>query len=394
MNPRSGRPHGRRGNYSVLMGSMMFVVCGFGALGVDVSLITMADLQAQATADAASHAALVAFRQNRSVAEGNAAAAFVVNTNKIAMGTGTIESGYPQYGTYDFEIEAFDPGLTTLGNANAVRVRLARADTNAVNLLLAPILGVPTHDVHAEAITAQQLRAVMLIQDMSCSMMGSGTGSAVNLSRIANQSFLTYMSDHAQTGDMLGLAMFAQKGAREISSTRPYGSGTNNASSLPWAPLVEIAPNLSTLTTRLDGIADTGGAEPSTITGQVHPRDSDIGSCTNPAIAIDQAVYQLVNNTDDTYFRGIVFMSDGLPNCNGSGNWDDTADDRAVASVDAAWTQGIHVWTIVFHNGSFDPTFMAGLTRGIGFSQVSPDAADLPEMYEAVARSLPLALVE
>ena len=47
----------RRGNYSALMFSLMEIVVGFGALSVDVSLITMSELQVQATSDAAAHAA-------------------------------------------------------------------------------------------------------------------------------------------------------------------------------------------------------------------------------------------------------------------------------------------------------------------------------------------------
>jgi hypothetical protein len=87
-------------------------------------------------------------------------------------------------------------------------------------------------------------------------------------------------------------------------------------------------------------------------------------------------------------------MSDGVPNCNASGSWDETsAYNRAVAQANAAWSQDIHIWTILFHNGYFDPSFMDDLVRGIGYSQISPNASDLPAMYEEVAKSLPTALV-
>ena len=64
--PNGGRSE-RRGNYSMLMGLLVWIVIGFSAFSVDIALITMAELQAQATADAASHAALVAFRENLSI---------------------------------------------------------------------------------------------------------------------------------------------------------------------------------------------------------------------------------------------------------------------------------------------------------------------------------------
>jgi hypothetical protein len=37
---------------------------------------------------------------------------------------------------------------------------------------------------------------------------------------------------------------------------------------------------------------------------------------------------------------------------------------------------------------------MEGLVRGVGFSQVSPNAEDLPIMFEEVAKSLPTTLVD
>ena len=53
----------RRGNYAMMMGGLLIVIVGFAAFSVDIGLITMSELQAQATADAASHAALVMFRE-------------------------------------------------------------------------------------------------------------------------------------------------------------------------------------------------------------------------------------------------------------------------------------------------------------------------------------------
>jgi hypothetical protein len=87
-------------------------------------------------------------------------------------------------------------------------------------------------------------------------------------------------------------------------------------------------------------------------------------------------------------------MSDGLPNCVGFQNFNEpAATANAYAAANNAWVNDISIWSILFHNGSFDASFMQAMVRGIGFYQASPDASQLPEMYRQVARSLPTAFV-
>jgi Flp pilus assembly protein TadG len=377
----------RSGNYSMLMGLILLIVIGFGALSVDVSLITMAKLQAQAAADGASHAALVAYHKNRSTAEGTAAAQFIVNQDQVAMGYSKLASGSPEYGNWDFHaaVNAFMPGPDENGLFNAVRVKVERtsASGNAVDLLLAPMLGVPTMDVSATSITAQEMRALMMVNDLSCSMMYS-PGTAIINSRNADLLFYEFLRDRPQAGDMLGLAMFAQKGTKNASAGAPWA--TLNPTDPPWIPLQLIKNNDAVFESGINGICNTMYATPCPPSGSdPHPEMWDIGGCTNPGIALNQAVHEITSKTSAPYFRGIVFMSDGLPNCG-------TAAD-AMAAADNAWTNDISVWSILFHNGSFDATFMQEMVRGIGFYQSSPDAAQLPEMYRQVAQSLPTAFV-
>lgn len=400
--PTNGRRSERRGNYSLLMGLLVWIVVGFAAFSVDIALITMAELQAQATADAASHAALVAFRENLSVAEGNQAANFIMAVDKVAMGTAVIEPGYPQYGEYDFDLRTFSPGLGVGGSANAVRVQVSRQGGNSVQMLLAPMypINYEEHDVIASAITAQQMRAIEIVVDMSCSMMPSGSTevatSAVNISRVANLGFLDYLVARPQEGDMMGLTMFAQLASTAPSSTVKTGGNSNSGTSVPWQPLVEIETQQTAIRSRINGICNTQRTTQTVTTlcpAGWHPTTATIGSCTNPEPALKQAIHQLKTYTDDTYFRGLIFFSDGVPNCNGSGGGTD-AISRAYAQATAAWNEDIHIWSILYHNGSFDPSFMNNMVRGIGFSQTSPNAADLPAMYQEVAKSLPTALVE
>jgi Flp pilus assembly protein TadG len=428
----------RRGNYSMLMGVMSLVVVGFGALAVDVSLITMAELQAQATADAASHAALIVYRENSDPsnsnigqAEGNAAAGWILDNNKVAMGTAIMDTNYPRYGQWDYVVGAFQWPIGANEAVNAVQVRLSRSGPNAVEMLLAPALGYNKRDVDATSITAQQNRAVMLIQDMSCSMMTGypgDTNSAVEYSRQAQRAFVQYISDRPQSGDMLGLAMFAQMGGKEPVGANPWGTmcgGAYNCSGNPavggrpmgteppWLPMQNIDSPL--IFPRIDGICDTDvgdAGEPCVITGQPSPHLepivasggfywNDVGGCTNPEIAMLQAIDEILTKTDSTYFRAIVLMSDGVPNCDVNMNFNEPyAMSRALDAADIAAANGIHIYTALFHNGYFNSDFMTsadpsvGLVRGQGFGLVSPNASDLSAMLVQIAKSFPTAFMD
>lgn len=427
---RSFRKSNRRGNYSMLMGVTGLIVIGFAAFSVDISLITMAELQAQAAADAASHAALVGYRENQSVVDGTRAANHMITVNEVAMGTATID--LIQFGKWNFNIPASAAAFQNTGgvNSNAARVEVSRRGGNTVDLLLAPLLGVLTHDVDGESITSQQQRAIMLIQDMSCSMM---TGipddeeSPIELSRQANIGFLDFLLFRPQDGDLLGLAMFSQEAAAPpVLGVHPWG-GTGL---IPWLSLSLLENEEPLVRERINGICDTTVGGPVDI-GQPGPLDDlcritleisphcplegigapcsfpagDVGACTNPEPAMNQAINELQTNADDGYFRGIVLMSDGLPNCGIGG----PADVRAKAAANFADSLGISIWTIVFvPEFGFDPTFMGcdptdadsdgvqddpGLTRGIGFCQSASDPTKIDEMYRKVAESLPTAFV-
>jgi len=395
---RRSATHPRRGNYSLIMGFVMTTVIGFGALSVDVSLITMAKLQAQATADGAAHAALVAYQQNKSTAEGTTAAQFIADHDTVAMGLGKIRSGDPQFGNWDFHAppaaQAFLPGFDAQGNANAVRVRIDRnaSSNNAVSLLLAPILGIPTADVSATSIAAQEQRAIMLVNDLSCSMMEDNAFAVTEL-RQGDLSFYQFLVDHHQAGDQLGLSVYARFGSKAATLPAPWR--TSNDNDAPWIPLQVIPQFGSTVfTSGINGICDTESATPCGGGAAPHPRAADIGECTNPGIALRQAVHEITSKTGAPYFRGIVFESDGLPNCDFSGNFDiPSAQAAAQSAADNAFANDISVWTILYHNGGFDPAFMQSMVRGVGFYQDSPDSTQLSEMFRQVAESLPTAFV-
>jgi hypothetical protein len=434
----------RRGNYSMLMGVMSLVVIGFGAMAVDVSLITMAELQVQATADAAAHAALIVFRENSDPsnsnigqAEGNGAAGWILAHNKVAMGHATMDAGYPRYGQWDYLVPPSGPfqppGAFMLASGandaiNAVQVSVSRTGPNAVDMLLAPALGYNKRDVTATSVAAQQNRAIMLIQDMSGSMMTGIPGdpnSAIEYSRQAQRAFVQYISDRPQSGDLIGLAMFAQMSATEPIGANPWGTpcgggysctgtgGRPMGTKPPWLPLQPI--DSAEVFPRLDGICDSDvgeAGEPCVITGQPSPHLepildngthywNDVGGCTNPEPAMLQAIDEILTKTDSTYFRAIVLMSDGVPNCDVNMNFNEPyAISRALDASDIAAANGIHIYTALYHNGYFNSDFMTsedptvGLIRGQGFGLVSPNASDLSVMLVQIAKSFPTAFMD
>jgi len=394
----------RRGNYSLIMGSSIAIVIGFGALSVDISLITMAKLQAQATADGASHAALVAYQQNKSTSEGTTAAQFIANHDSVAMGLGKLGKNpgpgamSPEFGNWNFNAavnaQAFQTGPDSQGSFNAVRVTIDRAksSSNPVNLLLAPIMGIPTADVTATSIAAQEQRAIMLVNDLSCSMMENNAAAVTQL-RTADQQFYQFLLDHHQAGDQLGLAVFARFGTKPAAQGPPWH--TSQITDAPWVPL-QLIPQFGSgvFTSGINGICNTASSTPCGA-NDPHPLQGDIGDCTNQAIAIRQAIHEITTKTGAPYFRGIVFESDGLPNCDADGRITDVgvaqADSQAAANE--AFANDISIWTILYHNGGFDPAFMQSMTRGVGFYQDSPDPSQLSEMLRQVAESLPTAFV-
>jgi Flp pilus assembly protein TadG len=386
-----------RGSYAVLSGVLIASLVGLAAFSVDISLITMAELQVQATADAASHAALVRYRTSAgNQAQGIAAANWIVGKDKVAMGIANVDN--VTFGRWNYTAKAFAPAATQINAAQATVSRRA-ANSNAVELLLAPILGINQYDVSATSVTAEQLRAMMLVMDMSCSMMTGNIGQAnspVNVGRVANIGFLDYLIANPSIGDQLGLSMFAQWANRTPTSTAPAGTRVNTnyptrVADPPWLPLSLLETQQALVRQRINGICDTQvSAATLCVPGAPHPVSGTIGNTTNPGPAMFQAVNELTNTAkvNATYFKGMLFFSDGWPNA-GLG----AAGGTQAANL--AWTNDIYVWTILFANGGGSPAYMTSLVRGapLAFSQTSGNVADMPAMYQAVAKSLPTALV-
>ncbi|MCB9684872.1 MAG: VWA domain-containing protein [Alphaproteobacteria bacterium] len=244
-------------------------------------------------------------------------------------------------------------------------------------------------------------RAIMLVVDMSSSMMGTSPDAAVQWARAANLTFLDALEQTPRGGDMLGMALFATYATSPPTPAAPTGiairTDTPSVSQRPWAPLADVSGQGAELRRLFRGICDTGSSLARCRTADApdyelvttggtwapHPTRDTIETMTNPQPALLQAVNELVEKTDAaTTYRGILFLSDGVPNAGGG-------EDGTTMAVDEAWANGIHVWSVLVHNGSFNDAFLRSLVRGDGTFHGTSQTWFLPTIYEGIAAELP-----
>ncbi|MFT4625012.1 MAG: Flp pilus assembly protein TadG [Myxococcota bacterium] len=398
--PQPLRRQNRRGNYSLFMGVLIPVVFGFMALGLDISYVQLAQTQAQHVADAASHAAFVAWRaSDDDVAYENAwaAAQYIVDSNSVGFGTADLDN---------VEIGGWDPEARDFSAArdyrNAARVQLSRAGGNSIELMMAPVIDKEAPDLFGSAVTAGRTREIMIAQDITGSYADD-----IDSARAANLAFLDYMIENPYPGDMIGMTVFV-----------------GGVEDVPWDPIDYIAGNEAEIYTRwailescncaplawsnddclasYDGVWDADLFDECwewfceeyylNVDEQPHMPDCHaVGTQTSPGPGIEQAVDQLVSIGNPTSFQAIIVNHDGVPCCG-----DVTAERTAatVAAVDRAWENGIHVWVVGFNEAGADFSFLDSLPRGQGTFYETPDPDDLTGIMIEIAASIPVTLVQ
>ncbi|MCB9670326.1 MAG: hypothetical protein H6736_16515 [Alphaproteobacteria bacterium] len=412
----------RRGNYMMTMGSFLPILIGFAALSVDISYINMAKIQAQHSADAAAHAAFIAYRHTLSFSDGNDAADFVLSKNLIGNQQG--EFVVPvDYGEWNFSTFTFNPSSSYI---NATRARVARstATSNPLDLFFAPLLGYTKWDVEGLGITAGRSRQIMLVQDVSCSFGGTDILNA----RDADIAFLNYMANHPYPNDKLGLSLFGGRA---------------------WWPVLQ---ELDTITGNYNTGGSNGAGKPNGMLQRFQAIDycynlpswsrawPNTGSrCnTTQARGLIQARDEFIARGSDKEFQAVILISDGLPNeglssgtNNGkamserainqlwgedlSGNdrrtWNysayecikkwgplnsdcDNSSERHDKSYNTFFEGGVHVWTVTFNEGGGDFSWMGTLTRGMGRAYETPNSNELDDIMIEIASSIPVVLTE
>ena len=100
------------------------------------------------------------------------------------------------------------------------------------------------------------------------------------------------------------------------------------------------------------------------------------------------AGHRLASDLQREGLTHVLVFSDGLPNPAGLGP-------NGVAAANLAWSRDIYIWTVYYAQQAGGVAYMQSLVRGAptAFAQTTQNAADLPALYQAVAKSLPTALV-
>jgi len=356
----------RRGSYTLFMGVFAAGVIGFGALGVDISYLAMVNKQAQSIADAASHAALISYRNSESryvdqrVDAGRAAAEYMASTNTLGLGE-TADLTDLSFGKYDPESKTFTANATPY---NAARAEVSRKGSNPLDLILAPILGIEDATVQQFGVTAANPREVMVVVDRSCSMAypkRSPGWEGVADSLVA---FSTYMVNHQVPEDMLGVTSFNTRG--DTWDPIRYIDGNESAIIRKWGTWGTCRTYRRRGREYTSGYACSGG--------------------TSQGTGIDPAINALVGTRNDVAFKAIIVISDGNPN-------NSSRLRGFLNATQRAWDNDIHVWTVSFGD-NINHSLMEQATKGIGSYYSVPNADGLEGVMVDIAKSIPITIAD
>lgn len=256
-------------------------------------------------------------------------------------------------------------------NAARVTTRMTTANGNALQLAFAPMIGWPSIDVTATATAVFGSNALpwdlSIVQDVS----GSFTNS-LPTARAADQGLLGCMMTSAPANSRLGITIFGQT---------------------PSVYLNPIDVQTNTLPTTINNIPTCLNSPPP---GSTTP------SCngTDIAAGINQTLsaYNGTPNPAGTSQRSMVIVTDGLPNtCGGTSCSQSTAQANAEAAADAAYAQGISIYTIYYCSSgncsSSAQSWLSTMVRGSGIALVTPDPTKLATLMGQVCASQPHRLV-
>ncbi len=415
----------RRGNYTVLGAMMIPAFMGFGALAIDLSWMRMASMQAQDLSDAASQAGLLTLRQTGDVDLAEDAAEAVVARNTIAAGTA--ELAEIQFGTWDEDARIF---TATTVSPNSVRARVGRRNAQGVPYLLGRIWGFDKADVMGLSTSSSRSLHVILAIDITNSWDLRNYDSA----REASVNFLDRLTDTYGPDDRFGMVHFTGAYGVEYTPMRLVTTEVaDNQAMTDWLAMDTASksgrPNAKELATRCSQhvASNTWTAGPHSKgdgTAITHP----VGGCfpgmwreysdepgTDHSVALTMARTMFEAQPDDGAYRALIMLTDGVPNGIGAGHGairtaqgyvdpkrhitgpipHTTANVKADSIAQAAdmYTDlRVNTWVVSFV--ATDP-FMETMTEnGDGYFELARTAAAIIPIFEDIANSLPVAIVE
>ncbi len=414
------RPSRRRGSYAILLALALTVLLGFGAFAIDVAYIRMAQAQAQDVADAATQAAVIMLRRTGSQDDARTVAEGVVAANLIAGQPGDLAD--LDFGTWDEDAGTFTEGTVA---PNAVRALVTRTGDNEVGLFLARFFGVEHLPVAGRATSAARAMHVCVAFDITNSWNHSDFHNATD----AALAFYDVIANNYGEQDKIGMAIF----------TGPFA--------WEYTPLTRVADDVAAGKAVRDDweILETGNkagkyksssnkhctwatgsnknnfkTNTSTTTKggcfSEMPReyqDDEAGTDHTTGLEMCSRMFEAEDNPG--VYRAVLMLTDGIPNgtqstagtLRAADGYTETRWTEYKAAVPHSTTniktdsvalagdmwdeQQANIWVVSFVQ--YD-SFMESMVQGDGYFTLTSDSSALVDIFEGVANSLPLAIVE
>lgn len=404
----------RRGNYAVIFAATLFVMLAFGALSVDVAWMHVVRAQAQDVADAASQAAMVVYKRTGDTGEAGTAAAGIVARNPIGGGPGTLDALDFGYWSTSGGANTFVPSTAGI---NAVRASVSRAGDNSVTLFLARIFGRDTFEVHGQATSAQRDVRVLLVMDITGSWHAWHNSQVdFNYARAAAVNFLDQLTTTFGQTDKIGMVVFTGRYAWEFTPFRLLRDEANDHVARNAWSLLNVAsksgtqrsyPTVCSVNSTNNFLLPAGGCYSNM------PREytDEYGTDHTTGLALAR---QLFDEEDQAaYYRAMIVLTDGVPNTLGASTIRTTTGfeetrwreykgpvphtatqirNDSVSEAQAMWDDlGVNTWVVSFVQ---DAAFMPAMCHGDGYYTHTNDSSVLVPIFEKIATSLPLAIVE
>jgi hypothetical protein len=406
---------------------------GFGAFAVDLTWIRMAQRQCQDVADAATQAAMIVLRATGNQDTAQIAATTVVAQNKIAGEYGELEQ--LDFGVWDEATRTFTPTAT---GPNAVRATVGRRNADGVPYMLARIWGYDKADVAGTSTSAA--RALQVILDMD--ITGSWSQPNFAKARTAAVNFLDTLTNSYGNDDMVGMVNFTNRYGIKFSKMKPVrDEATDHAYKIKWTNVLNVAskggrhPTFPTECDSATKYLHTGaalndwGAGPHAGQSPNETVAHSKGGCypgmfreysdepgTDHTVGLEMARQMFAAEPNPSVYRALVMLTDGIPNAlkADSGTLRGATVDpnypagsffvgpvpRTVAQIqnesvtraaDMWSTMQVNQWDVSFVQ---DAAFMHSMPKGDGYFKLATDANALIPIFNDIAQSLPISVVE
>lgn len=433
----------RHGSVSPLFAFMLIGMLGMGALAIDLSLARLARAELQQVADAASQAAVIALRREGDSTIADTVAREVVAANLVVGQVPTV---------VDIEFGAWDGTTFIEGGVwpNAARTRVGLVGDNALDYHLGRLLGVNEIELTATAVSATRRLQVALVMDITASWDKDDFYKA----RSAAVGFLDVLHQNHTAWDQIGMALFMNRYGWEFTPFTYVDDSANNSSLVrdKWSVMNigslagdyqaawetnsskhiacrVYATNNSGNSNPFSGWCNSGSScynsskrnnfTASTPTGGCFPSMpryySDEGG-TDHTTGLEMARLMFDDAYDPVAYRAIVVLTDGEPvGYTGTGSTGARATagysesrfreykrssshttsqiqtDTPLLAQEMYTEDGIHIWFVSFRDYG---SFMEDSAQGDGYFVRTNNSNELINIFEEIARSLPVAIVE